>query len=82
VHAAYLFKQYDIGHYLVQRYPDLPSQPYESKFSSKSKTYIEECNEKLKQLLKLRGVDDDEDHEDLNKRMPYSGENILHIVIV
>jgi len=83
VHVAYLFKKYEIGHYLVQRYPDLASQPYQSNFSEKSEEYIKEnaskeCKEKLDQLRKLLRYED----EDLNGRMPYSGENILHIVIV
>lgn len=59
VHLAYLYEFYDMGHWLVESYPNLALKPYSDEVPSEfaGKGYTSEM-------------------------MPYTGENILHIVIV
>ena len=58
VHLAYLYGYYQMGHWLVERYPTLALEPYSDKLPA-------ELQERFK-----------------GKKMLYTGENILHIVIV
>mmetsp|Transcript_6116 Transcript_6116/g.8528 ORF Transcript_6116/g.8528 Transcript_6116/m.8528 type:complete len:1586 (-) Transcript_6116:145-4902(-) len=59
IHVAYLNEHYGLGHWLVERFPELALMPY---------------GDKLPLELKNKGYSKD--------MMPYTGENILHMVIV
>jgi nicotinamidase/pyrazinamidase len=101
VHTAYMAKQYDVGHYLVQRYPDLASRPYSDRtdyfnddFEPGSPGEIAEVVDELARETEHENVNDNVLENKMNRlklcmtnkeiieRMPYVGENILHMVIV
>jgi hypothetical protein len=66
VHCAYLYKKYEVAHYLVRKYPKLGLQPYSGKIP-----------QKLLDKLEYENIPDPDSY-----KMPYTGENILHMVIV
>ena len=66
VHLAYLLENYKIGRWLVEVYPSIALKPYASTLPTEA---IQNKPE-LKELM------------DIEKLMPYTGETILHMVIV
>ena len=66
IHMAYLMGHYVIGHWLVETYPTIALLPY-------SGTLSEELLNKRPELREMKNI---------NELMPYTGENILHMVIV
>ena len=66
IHMAYLLGNYVIGHWLVETYPWIALLPYSGKLSEELRTNKPEV-QRIKNVEEL---------------MPYTGENILHMVIV
>jgi nicotinamidase-related amidase len=91
VHVAYLTKNYEIGHYLVRRYPILASLPYndditgliqhiEPKHGSQNRSVLKKKLDALRRNRNLK-ADGSEDSK-LSSSMLYTGENILHMTII
>lgn len=66
IHTAYLYKRYQLAHYLVRKYPQVGLESYSG-----------EKSELLLNKLKIENIPNPESYT-----MPYTGENILHICIV
>ena len=67
VHTAYLYEQYEIGHFLVENFPRLALERYKGDVAGEVERKLSGIN-----FDKLRG----------QNLMPYAGENILHMTIV
>jgi hypothetical protein len=93
VHCAYLLKNYHIGRYLVQRYRRLATLPYSGSVASlidylhSEKSFhgsqfcgsLNALRQKLNNLCERLSITDD---TKLENRMLYTGENILHILVL
>ena len=66
IHLAYLLENYKLGRWLVEVYPFVALRPYSSDLPR-------QAIENKPELAMLK---------DMEKMMPYTGENILHMVIV
>lgn len=64
IHAAYLFEQYEIAHWLVERYPEQALRPYCDYIND---SIYEEIVEPLPESRKQKEL------ERLKKMMPYTG---------
>ena len=92
VHIAYLCTHYQIGRYLVKRYPDLACNPYTSDLDGliraledgeegKTKSKKEVLYQKWLSLRAQMNLPFG-DNKELEKKMLYTGENILHMTII
>jgi hypothetical protein len=78
VHLSYMFGHYDVGRYLIERYPELGLQTYSGKVLPILQGTVRGLFPDLKKM-ELTDPDLIAREEQL---MPFTGENVLHMVIM